>query len=88
MKPILFSSIVLLVGNTLYGLAYDFNSIYLLLAGRLFCGLGSARVVNRRYITDCVPLHLRMKVSVGLVSASALGMACGPDVACLFQTNF
>ncbi|WMV20209.1 hypothetical protein MTR67_013594 [Solanum verrucosum] len=29
-----------------------------------------------------------VQVSVGLVSASALGMACGPDVACLFQTNF
>ncbi|XP_004229859.1 SPX domain-containing membrane protein At4g22990-like isoform X1 [Solanum lycopersicum] len=88
MKPLLFSSIVLLVGNTLYALAYDFNSIYLLLVGRLFCGLGSARAVNRRYITDCVPLHLRMKASAGFVSASALGMACGPAVACLLQTNF
>ncbi|KAH0689327.1 hypothetical protein KY290_017485 [Solanum tuberosum] len=29
-----------------------------------------------------------VQVSAGLVSASALGMACGPDVACLFQTNF
>ncbi|WMV19747.1 hypothetical protein MTR67_013132 [Solanum verrucosum] len=28
------------------------------------------------------------QVSAGLVSASALGMACGPDVVCLFQTNF
>lgn len=88
MKPLLFSSIVLLVGNTLYALAYDFNSIYLLLIGRLFCGLGSARAVNRRYITDCVPQHLRMKASAGFVSASALGMACGPAVACLLQTNF
>ncbi|XP_055817373.1 SPX domain-containing membrane protein At4g22990-like isoform X2 [Solanum dulcamara] len=88
MKPLLFSSIVLLVGNTLYALAYDFNSIYLLLIGRLFCGLGSARAINRRYITDCVPLHLRMKASAGFVSASALGMACGPAVACLLQTNW
>lgn len=38
MKPLVFSSIVLLIGNTLYALAYDFNSIYLLLIGRLFCG--------------------------------------------------
>lgn len=88
MKPLVFSSIVLLVGNTLYALAYDFNSIYILLIGRLFCGLGSARAVNRRYITDCVPLHLRMKASAGFVTASALGMACGPAVACLLQTNF
>ncbi|XP_019260059.1 PREDICTED: SPX domain-containing membrane protein At4g22990-like isoform X2 [Nicotiana attenuata] len=88
MKPLIFSSIVLLIGNTLYALAYDFNSIYILLIGRLFCGLGSARAVNRRYISDCVPLHLRMKASAGFVSASALGMACGPAVACLLQTNF
>ncbi|KAJ8573260.1 hypothetical protein K7X08_009771 [Anisodus acutangulus] len=88
MKPLLFSSIVLLIGNTLYALAYDFNSIYLLLIGRLFCGLGSARAINRRYISDCVPLHLRMKASAGFVSASALGMACGPAVACFLQTDF
>ncbi|XP_059312785.1 SPX domain-containing membrane protein At4g22990-like [Lycium ferocissimum] len=88
MKPLLFSSIVLLIGNTLYALAYDFNSIYLLLIGRLFCGLGSARAINRRYISDCVPQHLRMKASAGFVSASALGMACGPALACLLQTDF
>ncbi|XP_050235770.1 SPX domain-containing membrane protein At4g22990-like [Mercurialis annua] len=87
-RPLLFSSIVLLVGNTLYALAYDMNSISVLLIGRLFCGFGSARAVNRRYISDCVPLKLRMQASAGFVSASALGMACGPALACLFQTNF
>lgn len=50
--------------------------------------LGSARAVNRRYISDCVPLKLRMKASAGFVSASALGMACGPALACLLQMNF
>jgi hypothetical protein len=29
-----------------------------------------------------------MKASAGFVSASALGMACGPALACLLQTNF
>nr|GMD33185.1 SPX domain-containing membrane protein At4g22990-like isoform X1 [Ipomoea batatas] len=87
LRPLIFSSTVLLVGNTLYALAYDFNSIYILLIGRVFCGLGSARAVNRRYISDCVPLHLRMKASAGFVSASALGMACGPALAGLLQAN-
>lgn len=50
--------------------------------------LGSARAINRRYISDCVPLKLRMKASAGFVSASALGMAFGPAVASLLQTNF
>lgn len=87
-RPLIFSSVVLLMGNTLYALAYDLDSIYVLLVGRVFCGLGSARAVNRRYISDCVPPKLRMKASAGFVSAGALGMACGPALACLFQRKF
>ncbi|GJZ02187.1 SPX domain-containing membrane protein-like protein isoform X1 [Tanacetum coccineum] len=87
-RPLIFSSIVLFVGNVMYAMAYDFNSIAVLLLGRLFCGLGSARAVNRRYISDCVPLKIRMQASAGFVSASALGMACGPALAGLLQVNF
>ncbi|XP_058769837.1 SPX domain-containing membrane protein At4g22990-like isoform X1 [Vicia villosa] len=87
-RPLVFSSIVLFLGNTMYALAYDFNSIWILLIGRLCCGFGSARAVNRRYISDCVPLKIRMQASAGFVSASALGMACGPALAGLLQTNF
>ncbi|XP_016651394.1 PREDICTED: SPX domain-containing membrane protein At4g22990-like [Prunus mume] len=87
-KPLVFSSVVLFAGNTLYAMAYDLNSIWVLLIGRLFCGFGSARAVNRRYISDCVPLKIRMQASAAFVSASALGMACGPALAGLLQTNF
>ncbi|XP_062146090.1 SPX domain-containing membrane protein At4g22990-like [Alnus glutinosa] len=87
-KPLVFSSIVLFLGNILYALAYDVNSIAVLLIGRLFCGLGSARAVNRRYISDCVPQKFRMQASAGFVSASALGMACGPALGGFLQTNF
>jgi MFS family permease len=52
------------------------------------CSLGSARAVNRRYISDCVPLKTRLQASAGFVSASALGMACGPALAGLLQTKF
>ncbi|GMJ06180.1 hypothetical protein like AT4G22990 [Hibiscus trionum] len=87
-RPLIFSSIVLFMGNALYALAYDLNSLTVLLLGRLFCGFGSARAVNRRYISDCVPLKFRMQASAGFVSASALGMACGPALAGILQTNF
>ncbi|XP_021836611.2 SPX domain-containing membrane protein At4g22990 isoform X2 [Spinacia oleracea] len=87
-RPLMCSSVLLLVGNVLYALAFDLNSISVLLIGRVFCGLGSARAVNRRYISDCVPPKLRMKASAGFVTASALGMACGPALACLFQVKF
>ncbi|KAL5212975.1 hypothetical protein ABZP36_023822 [Zizania latifolia] len=87
-RPLVFSSIMLFLGNLMYALAYDVNSLAVLIVGRLLCGLGSARAVNRRYISDCVPLKLRLKASAGFVSASALGMACGPALAGLLQTNF
>nr|CAD1831184.1 unnamed protein product [Ananas comosus var. bracteatus] len=87
-RPLVFSSIMLFIGNTLYALAYDLNSLTILLVGRLLCGLGSARAVNRRYISDCVPLKIRLQASAGFVSASALGMACGPALAGFLQINF
>ncbi|KAK1632420.1 hypothetical protein QYE76_006735 [Lolium multiflorum] len=87
-QPLLFSSIVLLLGNVMYAMAYDFNSLAVLLVGRALCGMGSARAVNRRYISDCVPPRIRMQASAAFVSASALGMACGPAMAGLLQVNF
>ncbi|KAL5666123.1 hypothetical protein ACJX0J_026231, partial [Zea mays] len=87
-RPLVFSCIMLFLGNLLYALAYDLNSLTVLIAGRLLCGLGSARAVNRRYISDCVPLKTRLQASAGFVSASALGMACGPALAGLLQTKF
>ncbi|KAA0042803.1 hypothetical protein IC582_022315 [Cucumis melo] len=87
-RPLIFSSVALFLGNLLYALAYDLQSLWVLLIGRLCCGLGSARAVNRRYISDCVPLKIRMQASAGFVSASALGMACGPALAGLLQTKF
>jgi MFS family permease len=35
-----------------------------------------------------VPLKYRIQASAGFVSASALGMACGPALAGFLQTNF
>ncbi|KAK3158724.1 hypothetical protein QOZ80_2AG0140790 [Eleusine coracana subsp. coracana] len=86
-RPLVFSSIMLFFGNLLYALAYDMSSLTVLIVGRLLCGLGSARAVNRRYISDCVPLKIRLQASAGFVSASALGMACGPALAGLLQTK-
>ncbi|CAN6223584.1 unnamed protein product [Urochloa humidicola] len=71
-KPLIFSSIVLFLGNVCYAIAYDMKSLTVLIIGRLLCGMGSARAVNRRYISDCVPARIRMQASAGFVSASAL----------------
>lgn len=86
-RPLVFSSIVLVLGNLVYAIAYNLDSLYILLLGRLLCGLGSARAVNRRYITDCVPLKTRLRYSAYFVISSAMGMACGPALAGLLEFN-
>lgn len=50
--------------------------------------MGSARAVNRRYISDCVPSKSRLQASAAFVSASALGMASGPALAGLLQFRY
>jgi predicted MFS family arabinose efflux permease len=37
-RPLVFSSVILFLGNAMYALAYDVNSIWILLIGRLCCG--------------------------------------------------
>lgn len=37
-RPLVFSSIMLFLGNLLYALAYDLNSLTVLIVGRLLCG--------------------------------------------------
>lgn len=63
------------------------DSLSVLILGRIFCGLGSARAVNRRYISDWVPVKKRLQASAAFVSASALGMATGPAVAGFFEVD-
>lgn len=65
------------IGNLFYAIAYDYNSIVLLLIGRFVFGMGGARAVNRRYIADYVSLKALTKYSAAFVAASAIGLAAG-----------
>jgi MFS family permease len=49
------------------------------------CRLGGARAINRRYISDHVPVKELTSASAAFVSASALGMAAGPALAGFFN---
>ncbi|KAH8940061.1 hypothetical protein BDL97_15G068500 [Sphagnum fallax] len=84
-SPLLLSSLILMAGNFMYALALYFNSVWLLLIGRFLCGLGGARAINRRYISDHVPVKQLTSASAAFVSASALGMAAGPALAGFFN---
>ena len=80
-QPLIFASIVCLVGNLLVTLAYDWGGLPLLFIGRLLTGTGAARALNRRYIADFVSVEGRTTASIGFVAASAAGMAAGPFAA-------
>eukprot|EP00850_Spirogloea_muscicola_P014916 SM000110S18923 [mRNA] locus=s110:283319:287945:+ [translate_table: standard] len=84
-EPLVVSTAITIVGNLMYAMALNANSIWFLFLGRFLCGLGGARAVNRRYIADHVPLSQRTKASADFVSASALGLAVGPAAAGLLN---
>lgn len=79
--PLVFATVCLVVGNLLYGLALNCDSIAMAIAGRLLNGFGGARAINRRYIADNYSREERTQASALFVTASALGMAAGPALA-------
>ncbi len=80
-SALVFASICSIIGNLMYSMALPFNSIEMVMAGRLINGFGGARAINRRYIVDNYPLEERTAASAMFVTASALGMASGPAAA-------
>ncbi|CAN0368353.1 unnamed protein product, partial [Hapterophycus canaliculatus] len=54
--PLLLCSVLLIIGNFLYGLALSYDAFWMVLVGRMLIGLGGARGVNRRYIADTIPI--------------------------------
>ena len=82
---LIFASACSVLGNLLYSLGLPFDSIALVMIGRLLTGFGSARSINRRYICDTFPRSERTAASAAFVTASALGMAAGPAIASILH---
>eukprot|EP01053_Blabericola_migrator_P008683 Blabericola_migrator_1__8682@NODE_456_length_8320_cov_227_265964_g357_i0_p1_GENE_NODE_456_length_8320_cov_227_265964_g357_i0NODE_456_length_8320_cov_227_265964_g357_i0_p1_ORF_typecomplete_len813_score88_79MFS_1/PF07690_16/3_6e27MFS_1/PF07690_16/3_2e09OATP/PF03137_20/0_032OATP/PF03137_20/11MFS_1_like/PF12832_7/20MFS_1_like/PF12832_7/0_0021WH2/PF02205_20/0_39SPW/PF03779_14/1_3e04SPW/PF03779_14/42SPW/PF03779_14/0_46_NODE_456_length_8320_cov_227_265964_g357_i024684906 len=78
--PLMFCNIVLIAGNLLYAMAFDAKKPWMLFAGRLLVGVGGNRAVNRRYISDFVPLENRAFQSAIFVTVGSLGMSLGPGM--------
>lgn len=83
--PILFSASLMMIGNILYSTAYSYTSMEMCLIGRAITGLGAPRVINRRYVADATPFHLRTASSAAFATATALGSALGPGTAILLD---
>lgn len=80
-SALLFASCCSILGNLLYALALPFDSITLIMCGRLLNGFGGARAINRRYIADTYRYDERTAASALFVTAGALGMSAGPAAA-------
>eukprot|EP01054_Gregarina_sp_Poly1_P006936 Gregarina_sp_Poly_1__6935@NODE_376_length_9111_cov_63_116652_g307_i1_p2_GENE_NODE_376_length_9111_cov_63_116652_g307_i1NODE_376_length_9111_cov_63_116652_g307_i1_p2_ORF_typecomplete_len841_score93_67MFS_1/PF07690_16/1_1e25MFS_1/PF07690_16/0_16OATP/PF03137_20/0_00042OATP/PF03137_20/4_3e02MFS_1_like/PF12832_7/1_2MFS_1_like/PF12832_7/0_3TM_helix/PF05552_12/1_2e04TM_helix/PF05552_12/35TM_helix/PF05552_12/3_2_NODE_376_length_9111_cov_63_116652_g307_i146717193 len=78
--PLMFCNLVLIAGNLLYAMAFDAKQPWMLFAGRLLVGVGGNRAVNRRYISDFVPLEKRTLQSAIFVTVGSLGMSLGPGM--------
>jgi len=88
-RPLLLCNVLLIAGNMLYGLALEFDALWMALLGRVLIGLGGARGINRRYIADTVPFQSRTFFSSAFVAVGAVGMAFGPVCAAfLNQIDF
>ena len=71
--PLHCCTICLISGNLLYGLRLQCNSVAFAFLGRVLTGLGSSRVICRRFIVDHVPLRDRTDASRNFITAGALG---------------
>lgn len=76
-KPIIFTLICFILGNFFYAFSAYFESINMLGFGRLLIGLGSGRMVNRRYLIEFVPKCDLSKYSLNYIMYGALGLSAG-----------
>ncbi|KAM5540034.1 hypothetical protein V8D89_006174 [Ganoderma adspersum] len=80
-RPLHLMCASMLVGNILYGLAYYANWLYLILIGRMVCGLGyTFWMYNKRYCSDprIVGVRRRTTLAGWLVLCQGLGFSSGP----------
>lgn len=77
-QPILFSCFIYFIGNLLYSLAGNFMSVGVMTMGRFFIGIGSARVVNRRYLIDHIDKDHILHYSHMYVIMTCAGNLLGP----------
>ena len=83
-SALIFAVLCSLVGNIFYAMALSYNSIYLVMLGRVLNGFGSARSINRRFIADTFSKRDRTAASAAFVTAAALGMSCGKSFECIY----
>jgi hypothetical protein len=73
----LISCLCFIIGNFLYSYADHMESVLIMGLGRIFIGLGGARVICRRYLLEQVPKDLVLHYSILYVVTLCVGMSAG-----------
>jgi MFS family permease len=71
------SCLCFIIGNFLYSYADYVQSVWVMGIGRVFIGLGGARVICRRYLLEQVPKDLILHYSILYVGTVCIGMSAG-----------
>jgi hypothetical protein len=80
-EPLIFTVVVLGVGNLLYASALKTGSLNMALLGRFLMGFGHQRTINKRFMADTIPATHKTAVSSGFSICQAAGMSLGPGIA-------
>uniref|UniRef100_A0A7S1BPB7 SPX domain-containing protein n=1 Tax=Corethron hystrix TaxID=216773 RepID=A0A7S1BPB7_9STRA len=83
--PLIFAGVLMSIGNLFYATAYREKSILMAISGRAISGLGSPRIISKRYIADTASMSTRTAVCAFFATGSAMGTAFGPALAILMD---
>jgi len=83
--PFIASCTLMLVGNIVYSLAFNFRSLPMALIGRFMTGLGGPKCIIRRYMADTTTMQQRTSVNALFGMVVAAGSALGPGCAILLN---
>ena len=86
-SSIIFSTILLLIGNVIYSLAQKFQNVNFMFIGRFLLGLGCNRVSNKMYIVNYTPKQYLNRYLSYFHILTVLGTTVGFLVNILFQVR-
>jgi len=75
--PLLLATLSLIIGNLIYAISENVESIVPIILGRLIVGFGCTRQLNRQYIISYIPRNYTSKYFFQYLLYSSIGLALG-----------
>ena len=75
--PLLLATLSLIIGNLIYAISENVESIVPIILGRIIVGFGCTRQLNRQYIISYIPRNYTSKYFFQYLLYSSIGLALG-----------